>query len=124
MASKTAEAATKASQSSMVEINHFEPAVASRLFESIRLLARGSQLFADKCISGIEARPERALELLMNSPALATVMVSELGYAKVSAIVKQAEKEGVSFVSKMVEMGRMDREQVLDLLKKSVQPVV
>lgn len=60
----------------------------------------------------------------MNSPALATVMVSELGYAKVSAIVKQAEKEGVSFVSKMVEMGLMDREQVLDLLKKSVQPVV
>jgi len=112
-----------ASMAGQLEINHFEPAVASRLFESIRLLTRGSQLFADRCVSGIEARPERALELLLNSPALATAMVSELGYAKVSALVKQAEKEGVTFVSKMVEMGLMDHAQVLDQLKESVKPI-
>ena len=112
-----------ASMAGQLEINHFEPAIASRLFESIRLLTNGSRLFADKCISGITPRTERALELLMNSPALATVMVPELGYTKVSAIVKQADKDGVPFVDALIGMGLMDRERVMSLLKQAAQPV-
>lgn len=112
-----------ASMAGQLEINHFEPVIASRLFESTRLLTNGSLLFADKCVRGIEPRAERALELLLKSPALATVMVPVLGYTKVSAIVKQADKEGVSFVEAMVEMGLMDRERVMLLLKQAAQPV-
>lgn len=112
-----------ASMAGQLEINHFEPVIASRLLDSTRLLTNGSNLFADKCVDGIEARPERALELLMNSPALATVMVPELGYTKVSAIVKQADKEGVSFVDAMIQKGLMERSQVIDLLKNAVKPV-
>ena len=112
-----------ASMAGQLEINHFEPVIASRLTESIRLLTRGCGLFAEKCIRGIEARPERALELLMNSPALATVMVSELGYTKVSAIVKAADKAGRPFVEVMIEEGLMERDAVMALLKKSVLPV-
>ncbi|SED60615.1 aspartate ammonia-lyase [Rhodobacter sp. 24-YEA-8] len=112
-----------ASMAGQLEINHFEPVIASRLFESCRLLTNGSRLFADKCISGIEARPERALELLLNSPALATVMVAELGYTQVSAIVKQADKEGVPFVDVMIAKGLMSREGVMDRLRAAVVPV-
>lgn len=108
-----------AAMAGQLEINHFEPVIAARLFESTRLLTHGCGLFADRCIRGIEAAPARALELLLNSPALATAMVPELGYTKVSAMVKQADKDGVPFVEAMA----MDREQVLELLRKAVIPV-
>lgn len=112
-----------AAMAGQLEINHFEPVIASRLFESCRLLTNGSRLFADKCVSGIEARPERALELLLNSPALATVMVDDLGYTQVSAIVKQAEQECIPFVDVMVAKGLMSRDGVKDKLCAAVIPV-
>lgn len=112
-----------AAMAGQLEINHFEPVIASRLFDSARLLTEGSLLFAEKCVSGIAANPARALELLMNSPALATVVVPQLGYTQVSAIVKQADKDGVPFIEAMVEKGLMDRSQVMDLLRKAVVPV-
>lgn len=109
-----------AAMAGQLEINHFEPVIASRLFDSTRLLTEGSRLFAAKCVSGITANPARALELLLNSPALATVVVPRLGYAQVSAIVKQADKDGVPFIEAMVERGLMDRSEVMDILRKSV----
>lgn len=116
-------AVAQGSMAGQLEINHFEPVIASRLFESLRLLTNGARLFAEKCVSGIEARPDRALELLLNSPALATVLVDELGYAKVSSIVKQAEKDGTSFVEAVIALGLMEREQVMALLEAAVIPV-
>lgn len=112
-----------AAMAGQLEINHFEPVIASCLFDSTRLLTRGSLLFAEKCICGIEANPARALELLMNSPALATVMVPRLGYARVSAIVKQADNDGVPFIETMVEQGWMKRSEVKELLQTAVIPV-
>ncbi|MFT3688646.1 MAG: lyase family protein [Paenirhodobacter sp.] len=51
-----------------LEIDHFEPVIAARLFESTRLLTNGNSLFADIRIRGIEVVPGRALDLLLNSP--------------------------------------------------------
>lgn len=112
-----------AAMAGQLEINHFEPVIASRLFDSARLLTSGSLLFAEKCVSGIVANEARALELLMNSPALATVVVPRLGYTQVSAIVKQADKDGVPFIEAMVEKGLMNRAEVMEMLQKAVIPV-
>ncbi|WP_420351159.1 hypothetical protein [Paenirhodobacter sp.] len=49
-------------------------------------------------------------------------MVPELGYTRVSAIVKQAAKDGVSFVEAMVTKGLMGHERVVDLLRQAVDP--
>ncbi len=59
----------------------------------------------------------------MNSPALATVMVPRLGYARVSAIVKQADNDGVPFIETMIEQGWMKKAEVMELLQKAVIPV-
>src|SRR3546814_9855371 len=48
-------AVSLASLQGQLEINHFEPIIASRLFDSIELLAKSPRIFADKCIAGIEA---------------------------------------------------------------------
>ncbi|KZK78877.1 Aspartate ammonia-lyase [Pseudovibrio sp. Ad13] len=102
-----------------LEINHFEPIIASRLFDSIDLLTHGADLFAKKCVNGIEALEDKALQNLLNSSALATVFVPILGYAEVSKIVKEADVNGKRFVDVIVEMGLMSREQIISKLSNA-----
>jgi len=110
-------AVSLASLGGQLEINHFEPVIASRMFDSMDLLTRGSRIFADKCIVGVQALREQALENLMASSALATVFVPSLGYARVSAIVKEAEAEGKRFVDVLIDMGLLTREEVVHALR-------
>ena len=105
-----------ASLGGQLEINHFEPVIASRMFDSIDLLTRGSLLFSDRCIAGIKAMEENALSNLMASSALATAFVPVLGYRKVSQIVKDAEAEGKPFVDTVVGLGLMSRDEVIQAL--------
>jgi len=109
-------AVSLASLGGQLEINHFEPVIASRMFDSMDLLTRGSRIFADKCISGVQALREQALENLLASSALATVFVPQLGYAQVSKIVKEAESEGKLFVDALIEMDLLTREDVIKAL--------
>lgn len=106
-----------ASLGGQLEINHFEPVIASRIFDSIDLLTQGSRLFASKCISGAKANAAQALENLLSSAALATVLAPQLGYAKTSAIVKEAEAAGRTFIEVTVDMGLLDRDQIIALLR-------
>ncbi|MEX3007516.1 aspartate ammonia-lyase [Hoeflea sp. TYP-13] len=109
-------AVSLASLGGQLEINHFEPVIASRLFDTMDLLTRGSRIFADRCVSGIKANEEQALENLLASSALATVFVPKLGYSDVSRIVKDAEAEGKLFVDVIVDMGLLTRDQVINVL--------
>ncbi|WP_035899972.1 aspartate ammonia-lyase [Labrenzia sp. DG1229] len=110
-------AVSLASLGGQLEINHFEPVIASRLFDSMDLLTKGSRIFADKCIAGVEALQEQSLENLMASSALATVFVPSLGYARVAGIVTAAEEEGKPFVDVMIDMGHLTREEVITALR-------
>ncbi|MNP22280.1 Fumarate hydratase class II [compost metagenome] len=64
-----------------LEINHFEPVVASRVFDSITLLTQGIERFREKCVAGIQADEARNLAHLTDSMAVATALVPRLGYA-------------------------------------------
>ncbi len=110
-------AVSLASLGGQLEINHFEPVIASRMFESMDLLTRGSRIFADRCIAGIQANEEKALENLLGSSALATIFVPRLGYDQVSKIVKEADANGRLFIDVIAEQGLMTREDVIDALK-------
>ncbi|WP_305985195.1 aspartate ammonia-lyase [Roseibium sp. MMSF_3544] len=112
-------AVSLASLGGQLEINHFEPVIASRMFDSMDLLTRGSRIFADKCISGVQALKEQALENLLASSALATVFVPQLGYAQVSKIVKEAEAEGKLFVDALIEMDLLTRDDVIKALRSA-----
>jgi len=105
-------AVSLASLGGQLEINHFEPVIASRMFETMDLLTRGSQLFADKCICGIRAVEDQAFRNLLGSSALATVFVPRLGYAKVSKIVKEAEAEGTSFIDAAIALGLLSQDEI------------
>jgi aspartate ammonia-lyase len=102
-----------------LEINHFEPVIASRLFDSIELLARSSRIFADKCIAGIEADEEQSLKNLMQSSALATVFVPKLGYAEVSRLVQASAIERRPFIDLAIERGLLSNDEVLKVVRES-----
>ncbi len=104
-----------------LEINHFEPVMASRLFDSLDLLTKGVGLFAAKCIDGLTANRERSLRNLMESSALATVFLPQLGYARVTELVKQSLREDRPFATLMVENGLLSQDQVMKTLHESTR---
>lgn len=100
-----------------LEIISYEPAIAARLFESLRVLSNGLRLFAEKCIAEIGADRERMLRHLLDSSAIATALVPEFGYEKVSALVRRAYDENRPFLAVAEELGVLSRERALELVQ-------
>jgi len=88
-----------------LEINHFEPLTASRLFDSLDLLTNGTRLFTERCIDGVAANRETSLRNLMESSALATVFVPKLGYEATTALVKESLRQRRPLSALAVESG-------------------
>lgn len=111
-----------ASLNGQLEINHFEPITALRLFEAMDLLTHGCRLFADRCIAGIAAHEDRAFQNLANSSALASAFLPSLGYTEVSRIAHEAEHANVSFGDALVQRGLVDRDEIRSALAALAQP--
>jgi fumarate hydratase class II len=102
------------------ELNVFLPVIARNLLESIRLLAAVTRLFADRCVSGIEADVERMRRYAEATPQAATALNPILGYERVAALVKESAATGTSIRQLVVEQGLVPEaevDEVLDLLK-------
>ena len=110
-----------ACQDGMLEINHFEHSVASRLFDSLHRISEIAKTFATRCIDGIEADEARSMDNLTRSFALATTLVPKLGYSAVSKIVKESVKTNRAFLEVAIERGLIAQEEVLDIIKSSVR---
>ncbi|MBK5009835.1 aspartate ammonia-lyase [Pseudomonas sp. S60] len=116
-------AVAQAVQYGELEINHFEPVVASRVFDSITLLTQGIQRFREKCVAGIVADEARNLEHLTDSMAVATALVPQLGYANVSKLARQSVKEGRPLLEIMEESGLMTKVQAMAAIEQASYPV-
>jgi fumarate hydratase class II len=78
------------------ELNVFIPMMARNLLDSIKLLASGSRLFAEKCVDGIEANREQLERYAELTLSAATALNPYIGYDKASEIVKTASTTGRS----------------------------
>lgn len=116
-------AVAQAVQYGELEINHFEPVVASRVFDSIALLKNGIERFAQKCVAGIEANVERNEQHLLDSMAAATALVPRIGYAQVSKLARQSVAEGRPLVSILEESGLLSRQETIAAIRKASRPV-
>ncbi|MPV55215.1 aspartate ammonia-lyase [Burkholderia sp. HI2761] len=116
-------AVAQAVQYGELEINHFEPVVASRVFDSITLLTNGIQRFARKCVAGIKADIARNEQHLMDSMAVATALVPTLGYARVSKLARQSVAEGRPLAVILDESGLLSRTDALAEIDKASYPV-
>src|SRR6476659_6917952 len=78
------------------ELNVQIPLMARNLLQSIELLASASRLFADRCVSGIEANREQNAHYAEVSLTVATALNPHIGYDAATAIVKEAAASGRS----------------------------
>ncbi|MFM0359345.1 aspartate ammonia-lyase [Paraburkholderia sediminicola] len=116
-------AVAQAVQYGELEINHFEPVVASRVFDSIALLTNGIQRFSQKCVNGIQADVARNEQHLMESMAVATALVPKIGYARVSKLARQSVAEGRSLISILDESGVLSRQDTIAAIRNASYPV-
>ncbi|HKT98798.1 MAG TPA: aspartate ammonia-lyase [Paraburkholderia sp.] len=112
----------QAVQCGQLEINHFEPVVADRVFESLELLKNGIRLFREKCIQGIKANVEVNEQHLFESMAVATALVPTLGYAKVSELARQSVHEGQPLIKILEETGVLSAAEARRHIEESTRP--
>ena len=87
------------------ELNVYIPMMARNVLESLKLLANVSRLFADRCITGLQANTERLRTLAESSPSIVTPLNSAIGYEEAAAVAKQALKEGKTIRETVLERG-------------------
>ena len=116
-------AVAQAVQYGELEINHFEPVVASRVFDSIALLTNGIRRFGEKCVKGVEADAARNEKHLLESMAVATALVPRIGYARVSKLARQSVAEGRSLIAILDESGVLSRDDAIAAIRKASYPV-
>ncbi|WP_216108219.1 lyase family protein [Burkholderia plantarii] len=116
-------AVAQAVQYGELEINHFEPVVASRVFDSIMLLTHGMGRFTRKCVAGLTADAARNERHLMASMAVATALVPELGYARVSQLARQSVAEGRPLATILDESGLMTHADTVAAIERASHPV-
>ena len=81
-------------QSGNFELNVMLPLIAYNLLQSVTLIARATELFANKCISGISANALKCHSNIEKSIALATLLVPYIGYDKAAVLAKKAHETG------------------------------
>ncbi len=114
---------TAAASSGNFELLVAMPVIAEALLESITLLGRCAENFAEQCIDGIVATrrgPESVEAGLMLGTALAPV----IGYEAAAAIAKEAAKTGRTIREVAREKTQLSEAQLTDLLnpEKMVEP--
>jgi len=105
------------------ELNVMLPVIAANILQSLRILANVCRLFADRCISGLEADVGRCRTYALSSPAIATALNPYIGYEKAAKVVKQALAEGkdlrtVVLENKLLSEGEVDRALDVEAMTK------
>ncbi len=100
------------------ELNVMIPVMTYNLLQSIDLLASASRIFAEKCVAGIEADPERCRWYAERSPAIATALAPHIGYDRAAEVAKEALLRDLSVRQVVLEKGWLDEaalDRILDL---------
>ncbi len=92
------------------------PVMAHHFLESARILSQGAQVFAARCVSGIEADEARAKELVEQSLAMCTSLAPVIGYDQAAAIAKKAFASGKTVREVALEERVLPEERLNELL--------
>jgi len=83
-------AVTLANQAGQMEMNVMVPLLAYNIIDSIKILHNYLPVFEKRCIQGIKANEETCKKNLEMTPALATLLSTEIGYLKAAELAKEA----------------------------------
>jgi aspartate ammonia-lyase len=98
-------AITLAAHAGQLDLNAFLPLIAHNLFQQLDLLHNGVQMLMERCIRGIEARPERCRAQVEQSFGLVTAVAPYIGYDAASEVAREAAQTGRSVRDVLLERG-------------------
>jgi fumarate hydratase class II len=84
------------------------PVIAYNLLQSISLLANGAQVFARRCVAGLQAKRARCEGGLEQSLAMCTALAPLIGYDKAAEIAKKAHQTGKTVREVAIESSGLD----------------
>jgi fumarate hydratase, class II len=107
------------------QLNVMMPVMADALLESIALLAAATRVFAERCLSGMEANEETCRATIEKSLAMATALNPQLGYEKAAAIAKEAFASGKTIREVCREKKVLPEDQLDEVLdpRRMIKPV-
>jgi fumarate hydratase class II len=107
---------TTAAMGSQLEINPMMPVIGYNVLQSITIISNGMTVFADKCLSGIQANEENIQKWLDQSLSLVTALNPHIGYEKAAAIAKESFETGKTLKELLVEKGIFSAEEAEHIL--------
>lgn len=107
---------TMAAEAGQMELNAFEPIIATSIFESISILKNGMKTLRERCILGITANEKVCLNAVMNSLGILTALSPYLGYEECSDLAKEAILDNRNIVELIIEKNLIPEDQLEYLL--------
>ncbi|TCW85246.1 aspartate ammonia-lyase [Burkholderia sp. SRS-46] len=117
---------TFAAEAGQLQLNAFEPVIASALFRSFGHLTAACVTLADKCVKGITANPERLRDTMERSVSLATALNPYIGYKSATSVAAEAHASGKTIREIVLGRALMTEAQLDEALRPEalVQPRV
>ena len=86
------------------ELNVTFPVTAYALLDSIQILGNTCEVFRTRLVEGLEVREENVKRNLDQSLALATALISKIGYAEAAKVAYKAHELGITVAEAVVKM--------------------
>ena len=105
-------------EAGQLELNVMMPVIAHNILFAMAILTNATQVFAERCVEGIEADADQCAYWLERSPALVTALAPKIGYAEAAKLAKEAVAKNVTVRQLVMEKGLLsgkELEEVLDL---------
>ena len=103
------------------ELNVMMPVMAHNLLQSIELLATASDVFARRCVAGLEVDREKCRSNLELSLSNCTVLAPVIGYDKAAKIAKVAFETNRTVRQVALEISGLDKARLDELLDPAKQ---
>ena len=97
------------------------PVMAHNLLQAIELLAKGSQVFARRCVTGLEAERGKCQANLELSLSNCTALAPVIGYDKAAKIAKVAYESNRTIREVALEISGLDKAKLEELLDPAGQ---
>src|SRR5436190_5631462 len=110
---------TIASRDGLLQLNAYEPVVATAIFESQALFYKLMPLFRKQCIDGITANEKVLKHYLETTIGIVTALNPVLGYEKTTELAKEALQSGKGILELIREKKLLTEDQI----KKLMDPV-
>jgi fumarate hydratase class II len=98
------------------ELNVMLPVIAHNLLQSIELLAKTSEVLADKAMAGFTVNTERIAGLVERNPIMVTALNAIIGYELGAKVAKKAYAENRPVKEVAAELTDLTAEQLDELL--------